>query len=61
MYLGEFLKGKRHGDGLFTYPNGDIYSGCWKNGKKHGTGTYIFTKKGGEMKVNYRKICLILF
>ena len=29
IFPGEFLKGKRHGDGLFTYPNGDIYSGCW--------------------------------
>ena len=26
-FLGEFMNGKRHGDGLFTYPNGDIYSG----------------------------------
>ena len=50
-FLGEFQNGKRHGDGLFTYNNGDIYSGCWKNGFKHGRGTYIFTKQGGEMKV----------
>jgi len=50
-FLGEFLNGKRHGDGLFTYSNKDIYSGQWKNGKKHGNGTYIFAKKGGDMKV----------
>ncbi len=50
-FLGEFLNGKRHGDGLFTYSNKDIYSGQWKNGKKHGNGTYIFAKKGRDMKV----------
>ena len=43
-FQGEFRNGKREGDGLFTYPNGDIYSGRWLNGKKHGQGTYIFTK-----------------
>ena len=52
-FLGEFCNGKRHGDGLFTYSNKDIYSGQWKNGKKHGNGTYIFAKQGGDMKVGF--------
>lgn len=42
VYLGNFLKGKRSGEGMFTYANKDIYSGNWLNGKKHGKGTYVF-------------------
>lgn len=41
-YLGNFVNGKRNGEGMFTYVNKDIYSGNWKNGKKHGTGTYVY-------------------
>jgi radial spoke head protein 1 len=40
--LGNFLNGKRNGEGMFTYANKDIYSGNWKNGKKYGTGTYVY-------------------
>lgn len=36
---------------MFTYPNGDSYSGNWKWGKKHGKGTYIYKDTG--MKVAY--------
>jgi hypothetical protein len=38
----------RHGEGVFIYPNGDVYSGWWRDGKKHGNGTYIF--KESKMK-----------
>lgn len=48
--LGQFVNGVRQGDGLFRYPNGDIYSGKWKYGKKHGPGTYIFQKTKMKMK-----------
>ena len=36
LILGNFVNGKRNGEGMFTYNNKDIYSGNWKNGKKHG-------------------------
>lgn len=42
FYTGNFVNGKRNGEGMFTYVNKDIYSGNWKNGKKHGTGTYVY-------------------
>lgn len=45
-FLGHFKEGKRNGEGLFTYPNKDIYSGMWKAGKKHGKGTYVFSDTG---------------
>jgi hypothetical protein len=28
----------RHGKGVYTYNNGDIYDGEWENNEKHGTG-----------------------
>ena len=39
-YYGYWEHGRRHGEGVFTYPNGDVYSGWWKYGDKEGTGTY---------------------
>lgn len=42
LIKGNFLNGKRSGEGMFTYANKDIYSGNWLNGKKHGKGTYVF-------------------
>ena len=41
IYVGEFYKGKFHGQGTFTAPNRK-YAGQWKNGKKHGQGTYTW-------------------
>ena len=40
-YVGEFYKGKFHGQGTATAPNRK-YVGQWKDGKKHGQGTYTF-------------------
>ena len=50
LRIGEFKGGKRDGEGLYTFPNKDIYSGKWRNGKKHGKGTYRFADT--QMKVN---------
>ncbi|XP_039935141.1 radial spoke head 10 homolog B-like [Hirundo rustica] len=41
-YMGDFVKGKRHGHGTFIYAGGEIYSGGWVHNKKHGMGTIIF-------------------
>uniref|UniRef100_A0A8U7MSF5 Uncharacterized protein n=1 Tax=Corvus moneduloides TaxID=1196302 RepID=A0A8U7MSF5_CORMO len=35
-YIGDFVKGKRHGRGLFIYPSGATYNGEWVCDKKHG-------------------------
>lgn len=50
-YTGETKLGKRHGKGLYLYPNGDMYDGYWRWGKKHGYGTYTFV--GGTRQVGY--------
>ena len=39
----------RHGEGLFTYLNQDIYSGKWEDGWKQGVGTFIFFETGMKM------------
>ena len=41
VYKGSFHKGLRHGTGRFTYPDGTIFEGDYKNDmKKHGKETY---------------------
>ena len=40
-YLGEFLNGKFHGLGTFTYLDGTRYVGFWSNGQANGEGLEI--------------------
>merc|ERR1712224_469394 len=42
--------GRRHGEGVFTYVNGDNYSGKWKYGKKHDFGTYLYADTGMKLE-----------
>lgn len=42
-YLGNIVNGKRHGDGTYTWTNGDEYTGEWKEDKRHGRGTFVWT------------------
>jgi hypothetical protein len=35
-YYGNFLNGKRNGQGTFLYANGSKYEGAWENNLKHG-------------------------
>ena len=51
-YVGEFSKGKFHGEGTFAHA-GRKYVGQYKNHKKHGQGTYKYadwTKKDLQKK-----------
>jgi hypothetical protein len=52
-YIGEVVDGLPHGQGTWTYPNGNKYVGEYKNGKKNGKGTYTWPdghKYVGEFK-----------
>ena len=41
-YVGEWMHGKRHGQGTLTFASGNKYVGEFKDGKRHGYGTYSF-------------------
>ena len=47
-YVGEFLNGKKHGQGTFTFISGSIYVGEFRNGMKNGQG--ILTYPDGRVK-----------
>ena len=47
--------GDRHGKGIYTYPNGDVYAGSWIQNKFDGRGYYIFGRGDryeGQLKAN---------
>ena len=46
---GEFSEDKKHGFGIFTWPDGRKYIGHWEKGKQHGTGKYA--ANNGETKI----------
>jgi len=39
-YSGQWERGKAHGRGIYTHPNGVTYEGQWLEGKARGQGTY---------------------
>ena len=47
-YVGNFLNGKMHGKGTFTYTDGATYFGDFKNGKEFGEGTFICWAHGAK-------------
>ena len=45
MYIGGWLKGKKHGVGEYKYPDGTVYKGDWKNDLYDGNGKLTFNNK----------------
>jgi len=41
-YRGAFRAGRKHGQGVKSWPNGDRYEGEFFDDSKHGTGRYLF-------------------
>ena len=35
----------KHGEGMWSRPNGESYTGCWSENVLHGTGKYVFSDK----------------
>ena len=59
QYVGQtkLLSGKRHGQGTYTWADGRVYVGQYKDGKRHGQGTMTYKNKSkyvGEWKDNKR-------
>ena len=40
--LWEFIYDEKNGYGTNTFPNGDVYTGEWKDDKYHGKGTKTY-------------------
>lgn len=41
-YNGNYLEGKREGQGIYTFDNGDYYDGQWKNDLMSGRRCLLF-------------------
>ncbi|CAM9343228.1 unnamed protein product, partial [Hapterophycus canaliculatus] len=41
-FEGTYTDGKKAGTGKMTYPNGDEYTGEWKDNHMEGEGTYVY-------------------
>ena len=47
VYTGTLLNGKRHGEGTYTNPNGDNFTGTWLDGlRQTGEGTITYSDTG---------------
>jgi hypothetical protein len=42
VYTGQFLNGKKHGQGVMKFKNGDLFEGEWTNDDMHGIGKYTW-------------------
>ena len=47
-YVGNFVNGKMHGKGTFTYSDGATYFGDFKDGEESGKGTFICWQHGSK-------------
>jgi hypothetical protein len=52
-YEGEVKGNIMHGNGRYTYPNGDVYEGNFENGKKSGKGSLEFTSSHTKERILY--------
>ena len=41
-YTGNYVEGKKNGEGVFLYPDGSKYDGSWINDLRNGWGTYTY-------------------
>ena len=45
-YLGQLSQDRlRHGKGIYTYPEGDVYFGTWNRDEFHGRGIYLYSNQ----------------
>ena len=60
-YNGETKDGKRHGRGIYIYPNGDSYDGEWRKSKKYGQGVYTFADDGKRLDEDQFCYCMCIY
>ncbi len=54
-YQGYWENNRKHGEGVFNYPNGDNYTGWWRFGEKEGTGTYYSAQTNMKLVGEWKK------
>ena len=54
IYTGDFLNGKKHGNGLLKTPTKRAYDGAWEDDLPHGYGTNTFPN-GKKYRGEFRK------
>lgn len=42
-YSGEWVRDRKEGPGVRSYPSGAVYSGQWAEGGRNGLGTMVWT------------------
>lgn len=52
-FEGDWVHGKRHGQGTYTYADGSVYTGQWDNDRIHGKGACV-TWWGGRSSDRWR-------
>jgi hypothetical protein len=59
LYRGDFMAGKKHGKGIKVMPNGDRYTGDFRDDYRDGQGTYVWGAKtpwvGDRYEGEYRR------
>jgi hypothetical protein len=47
-YVGQYVLDKKHGEGVFRWPDGREYRGSWRQGKQDGVG--VFLSQNGQLR-----------
>ena len=63
--MGDYKNGKRTGQGVYTFKNGNTYDGEFWDGVKNGKGTFKYPngniyEDGGKMTCNMVKVSLVI-
>ena len=59
FYTGEYSKDKKHGPGQYTYDNGDVYRGNFKDDMMHDDKAMVIYADGETVKRKYENDKLI--
>ncbi len=55
MYQGMWKRNNKHGNGTYTYVNGDVYSGRWVKNVKSGKGAYVIAESQSQLVGVWKK------
>ena len=60
-YDGKFVKGRKEGAGVLSYPSGAKYSGSWQRDKRHGPGRLDLAPNGEGEPARYTSLLFLFF